>query len=111
MQAVTTVGLDIAKSVFQVHCVDVQGKVIIRRQLKRRQVVAFFRKLASCLVGMEACASSHHWSRELQELFDPEQTFAARERIRAEAARRDNYSTSENSFRVFAHLRADPKTS
>src|SRR5499427_4547798 len=68
MQAVTTVGLDIAKSVFQVHCVDVQGNVIIRRQLKRRQVMAFFRKLPPCLVGMEACASSHHWSRELQEL-------------------------------------------
>jgi len=68
MQAVTTVGLDIAKSVFQVHCVDMQGNVIIRRQLKRRQVLAFFRKLPSCLVGVEACASSHHWSRELQEL-------------------------------------------
>jgi transposase len=68
MQAVTTVGLDIAKSVFQVHCVDVQGKVIIRRQLKRRQVLALFRKLPRCLVGMETCASSHHWSRELQEL-------------------------------------------
>src|SRR5262250_2859467 len=68
MQAVTTVGLDIAKSVFQVDCVDMQGNVIIRRQLKRRQVLAFFRKLPSCLVGVEACASSHHWSRELQEL-------------------------------------------
>jgi len=68
MQAVTTIGLDIAKSVFQVHGVDVQGKVIIRRQLKRRHVLAFFRKLPPCLVGMEACASSHHWSRELQML-------------------------------------------
>ena len=68
MQAVTTIGLDIAKSVFQVHGVDVQGKVIIRRQLKRRHVLAFFRKLPPCLVGMEACASSHHWSRELQVL-------------------------------------------
>src|SRR5215472_13328463 len=68
MQAVTTVGLDIAKSVFQVHCVDMQGNVIIRRQLKRRQVLTFFRKLPPCLVGMEACASSHHWSRELQGL-------------------------------------------
>src|SRR5215831_1948951 len=68
MQAVTTVGLDIAKSVFQVHCVDVQGNVIIRRKLKRRHVLAFFRKLPPCLVGMEACASSHHWSRELQGL-------------------------------------------
>ena len=68
MQAITTIGLDIAKSVFQVHGIDVEGKVIIRRQLKRRYVLAFFQKLAPCLVGIEACASSHHWSRELQAL-------------------------------------------
>jgi transposase len=65
MQAITTIGLDIAKSVFQVHGVDAEGKVVIRRQLKRRYVLAFFQKLPSCLVGIEACASSHHWSREL----------------------------------------------
>ena len=68
MQTITTIGLDIAKSVFQVHGIDVEGKVIIRRQLKRRYVLAFFQKLAPCLVGIEACASSHHWSRELQAL-------------------------------------------
>ena len=68
MQAITTIGLDIAKSVFQVHGVDVEGNVIIRRQLKRRYVLTFFQKLPSCLVGIEACASSHHWSRELQAL-------------------------------------------
>jgi len=68
MQAITTIGLDIAKSVFQVHGVDAQGRVIIRRQLKRRYVLAFFQKLPVCLVGIEACASSHHWSRELQAL-------------------------------------------
>jgi transposase len=66
MQTVTTIGLDIAKSVFQVHGIDVVGNVIIRRQLKRRYVLAFFQKLPPCLVGIEACASSHHWSRELQ---------------------------------------------
>src|ERR1700747_3649789 len=65
MQTVTTIGLDIAKSVFQVHGVDAEGKAVIRRQLKRRYVLAFFQKLPSCLVGIEACASSHHWSREL----------------------------------------------
>ena len=64
MQGVTTVGLDIAKSVFQVHGVDAVGQVVIRRQLKRRYVFAFFQKLPPCLVGIEACASSHHWSRE-----------------------------------------------
>ena len=67
MQAIT-IGLDIAKSVFQVHGVDAGGQVIIRRQLKRRYVLAFFEKLAPCLVGIEACASSHHWARELQAL-------------------------------------------
>ncbi len=66
MQTVTTIGLDIAKSVFQVHGVDAGGNVVIRRQLKRRYVMTFFRKLSPCLVGIEACASSHHWSRELQ---------------------------------------------
>ena len=68
MQVVTTVGLDLAKSVFQVHGVDAAGQVVIRRQLKRRYVLAFFQKLPPCLVGIEACASSHHWSRELKAL-------------------------------------------
>ena len=68
MQSISTIGLDIAKSVFQVHGVDAAGQVVIRRQLKRRQVLAFFEKLPPCLVGIEACASSHHWSRELQAL-------------------------------------------
>ena len=66
MQTVTTIGLDIAKSIFQVHGVDAAGQVVVRRQLKRRYVLAFFEKLPPCLIGIEACASSHHWSRELQ---------------------------------------------
>src|SRR5437762_1763741 len=68
MQTITTIGFDIAKSVFQVHGVDSAGEVVIRRQLKRRYVLAFFQKLSPCLVGIEACASSHYWSRELQAL-------------------------------------------
>jgi transposase len=68
MQTVTTIGLDIAKSVFQVHGVDAAGQVVVRRQLKRRYVLAFFEKLSPCLVGIEACASSHHWSREIKAL-------------------------------------------
>ena len=68
MQTITTIGLDIAKSVFQVHAVNAEGNVALRRQLKRRYVLAFFQKLPPCLVGIEACASSHHWSRELQAL-------------------------------------------
>src|SRR5262245_44344274 len=68
MRAVTTIGLDIAKSIFQVHAVDAEGHMVVRRKLKRRYVVAFFQKLPRCLVGIEACASSHHWARELQAL-------------------------------------------
>jgi transposase len=66
MQAVTTIGLDIAKSVVQVHGVDATGNVIVRRQLKRRYVLAFFQKLPPCVVGIEACATAHHWSRALK---------------------------------------------
>jgi transposase len=68
MQTITTIGLDIAKSVFQVHGVDAAGQVVVRRQLKRRSVLAFFQRLPPCLVGIEACASSHYWSRELRAL-------------------------------------------
>ena len=64
MQEITTIGLDIAKSVFQVHGIDASGVVIVRRQLRRRQVLPFFRKLPACLIGIEACATSHHWARE-----------------------------------------------
>jgi transposase len=67
MQALTTIGLDIAKSVFQVHRTDAEGQVIIRRQLRGRYVLALFQKLAPCL-SIEACAASHHWSRQLQAL-------------------------------------------
>jgi transposase len=68
MRTITTIGLDIAKSVFQVHGVDADGDVVLRRQLKRRYVLSFFQKLPPCLIGIEACASSHYWSRELQAL-------------------------------------------
>jgi transposase len=68
MQTITTIGLDIAKSAFQVHGIDAEGKVIVRRQLKRRYVLSFFEKLQPCLIGVEACASAHYWSRELKAL-------------------------------------------
>ncbi len=68
MHTVTTIGLDIAKSVFQVYGIDAEDRVVVRRQLKRRHVLTFFEKLPPCLVGIEACASSHHWSRELKAL-------------------------------------------
>jgi len=65
---ITTIGLDLAKNVFQVHAVDQEGLVIVRKQLRRPMVKAFFAKLAPCLVGMEACGSAHHWARELKRL-------------------------------------------
>lgn len=60
MQTITTIGVAIARSVFQVHGVDVEGQVLIRSKLKRRYLLAFFEKLQPCLVGIEACATSHH---------------------------------------------------
>ena len=65
MERVATVGLDIAKSVFQVHGIDATGTVVARRKLSRGRVLAFFEALPRCLVGMEACNTSHHWAREL----------------------------------------------
>lgn len=63
---ITTVGIDLAKSVFQVHAVDQHGKVVLRKQFKRGQVVEFFTNLPTCLIGMEACGSAHYWARKLQ---------------------------------------------
>lgn len=63
---ITTVGIDLAKSVFQVHAVDQHGKVVLRKQLKRAQVAEFFVNLPICLIGMEACGSAHYWARKLQ---------------------------------------------
>jgi transposase len=68
MSEVTTIGLDLAKTVFQVHGVDAAGAVVLRRQLKRRQMVPFFTKLPRCLIGMEACGTAHHWGRTLRAL-------------------------------------------
>ena len=65
---VTTIGLDIAKNVFQIHGIDAKGKVVVRKQLRRSQVIAFFAALPPCLVGMEACATAHYWARELRKL-------------------------------------------
>ncbi len=66
MEEVTTI--DLAKNVFQVHGVDASGETVIRRQLRRRQMISFFKKLPPCLIGVEACPTSHHRSRELQAL-------------------------------------------
>ena len=65
---ITTIGLDIAKNVFQVHGIDAAERVLVRKQLRRGQVMKFFEALPPCLVGMEACATAHHWARELTKL-------------------------------------------
>jgi transposase len=65
MEHVSTIGLDIAKPVFQVHRVNAIGAVVVRRKLRRGDVVAFFRALPPCLIGIEACATGHHWARVL----------------------------------------------
>jgi len=63
---ITTVGIDLAKNVFQVHAVDARGKVVLRKQLRRAQVAGFFSNMPPCLIGMEACASAHHWGRTFE---------------------------------------------
>lgn len=68
MGQVVTIGLDLAKSVFQVHGVGAAGEVVIRRQIRRSQLLQFFAKQPGCPIGIEACASSHHWARELTAL-------------------------------------------
>jgi transposase len=68
MTTITTIGLDLAKKVFQVHGVDAEGKVVVARKLRRKEVLAFFGKLRPCLVGMEACGSAHYWAREIGKL-------------------------------------------
>ena len=62
---ISTIGLDLAKNIFQVHSVDLEGHVVVRRALRRAQVLPFFAKLPPCLIGMEACGTAHHWAREL----------------------------------------------
>jgi len=68
MEEVVTIGLDIAKSVFQVHGVNSKGEAVLRRQLKRARMLPFFAKLPPCLIGIEACNNSHYWARELSAL-------------------------------------------
>ena len=66
--SVTTVGLDLAKHVFQVHCVDALGCVVVTKSIRRSKLLEFFASLPPCLVGLEACGSAHHWARELVKL-------------------------------------------
>src|SRR5262249_24352643 len=65
MSEITTIGLDLAKHVFQVHGVDAHGTTVLRKRLRRGQVLAFFTRIPRCVIGLEACATAHYWSREL----------------------------------------------
>jgi len=62
---ITTIGIDLAKTVFQLHAVDTDGATVVRKRLRRAEVLSFVSGLAPCLIGMEACATSHFWAREL----------------------------------------------
>ena len=66
--AIVTIGLDLAKHVFQVHGVNEDGRATLRRKFRRTEVEAFFTTLPPCLVGMEACSSAHHWARRISAL-------------------------------------------
>lgn len=68
MSDIVTIGLDLAKNVFQVHAVDVEGQILVQRRLRRGELLKFFEKIPPCLVGMEACATAHHWAREISAL-------------------------------------------
>ena len=65
---ISTIGLDLAKEVFQIHAVDIHGKVVQKKKLKRKEMSTYFAQLEPCLIGMEACGSSHYWARKLQSM-------------------------------------------
>lgn len=81
MSVITTIGLDLAKNVFQVHGVDAEGKVQARRQLRRGDVLKFFMATPPCLVGIEACATAHHWGREISVLGGGDEFLRGRDSI------------------------------
>jgi transposase len=94
---VTTIGLDIAKNVFQVHGIDAAEKVVVRKQLRRSQVLAFFKALPPCLIGMEACATAHYWARELTKLGHKVRLMPARD-VKAYVKRNKNDSADAEAI-------------
>lgn len=87
MDQPTIISVDLAKTVFQVHGVNADGTAVLRRQLRRGQVLAFFSRLEPCLIGMEACAGAHHWARELSALGHDVRLMVNRDRGRSAAAK------------------------
>jgi transposase len=96
MQA-TTIGLDIAKNVFQVHGIDAAEKVVVRKQLRRNQMLTFFKSLPACLIGMEACATAHYWARELTKLGHTVRLMPARD-VKAYVKRNKNDSADAEAI-------------
>ena len=94
---ITTIGLDIAKNVFQVHGIDAAEKVVVRKQLRRSQVVAFFKALPPCLIGVEACATAHYWARELTKLGHTVRLMPARD-VKAYVKRNKNDSADAEAI-------------
>jgi transposase len=68
---ITTIGIDLAKTVFPVHALDEDGATVVRKRLRRAEVLSFVSGLEPCLIGMKACATSHHWARELTKFGTP----------------------------------------
>src|ERR1700751_2176461 len=99
---ITTIGLDIAKNVFQVHGVDTEENVVVRKQLRRGQVIAFFEALTPCLVGMEACETSHYWARELTKLGHEFRLMPAKDVKATSSATRTMRPTPRLSAKQFA---------
>src|ERR1700751_3443394 len=94
---ITTIGLDIAKNVFQVHGIGAAQKVIVKKQLRRGQVMAFFESLSPCLIGMEACATSHHWARELTKLGHEVRLMPAKD-VKAYVKRNKNHAADAEAI-------------
>jgi transposase len=119
MKPVAIIGLDIAKTVFQVHGVNAAGQVVVRQRLTRGRVLAFFEKLTPCLVGIEACGNSHYWARELiarghevrlmpaqhrrHRVRFPEFVVAVRRRLK----KRQNGARCFDEFRRVVHIRSE----
>src|SRR3974390_3922368 len=94
---ITTIGLDLAKNVFQVHGIDAAENVVVRKQLRRRQMLEFFKALPPCLIGMEACATSHYWARELTKLGHTVRLMPARD-VKAYVKRNKNDSADAEAI-------------
>src|SRR5216117_4403354 len=97
MSEITTIGLDLAKHVFQVHGIDAEGTTVLRKRLRRNQVLAFFAGLPRCLVGLEACATAHYWARELQAVGHEVRLMPA-QYVKAYVKRNKNYAADAEAI-------------